>query len=99
MSLQPSGGATKSSTTVHNAKTKERVVAEMFDGREEDVVVAGAGVNFEALVPFKGGLLVNQQYAVTPKLLNRIIFEQGELNMAQGDCARVVSLVLWGSDN
>lgn len=78
LSLDPPGTAANGTQSVPKAKSKDRVVAEMFDGKEEDVVAAGSGLNFEALVPFKGGLLVNRQYAVTPKQLNKIIFEQGE---------------------
>ena len=77
LSLDPPGTVANGSQPAQKAKSKDRVVAEMFDGKEEDVVAGGAGLNFEALVLFKGGLLVNQQYAVTPKQLNKIIFEQG----------------------
>jgi hypothetical protein len=70
LALETSGSAPKS---------KDRLVAEMFDGKDEEITAGGAGLNFEALVPLKAGLLVNQQYAVSPKQLNKIIFEQGRL--------------------
>ncbi|GAQ78538.1 hypothetical protein KFL_000140590 [Klebsormidium nitens] len=94
LSLDAPETAANGSQSVQKAKSKDRVVAEMFDGKEEDVVAGGAGLNFEALVPFKGGLLVNQQYAVTPKQLNKIIFEQGsalqeEIRAIKGATQRV----------
>jgi hypothetical protein len=75
-------------------KSKDRLVAEMFDGKDEEITVGGAGLNFEALVPLKAGLLVNQQYAVSPKQLNKIIFEQGRMCSIGSNLTS--EIVFWG---